>query len=210
MRVDRSTVATHRAAILQAAGRLFRRRGIAAVPVAEVTRAAGLTHGAFYGHFASKEALAAEPCRDSLEAAARRWVARAGRARARGREPLASLIDGYLSERHRDAPEEGCVLAALGPEIARAGPPLAGALGDGVAALTAVLEQELRHRHPTWPAAACRQGALAILAVLTGGIILARACRADPVRSRAALDAAAKLARDAAGLPPEANSMESP
>ncbi len=203
MRVDRPTFASHRAAILQAAGRLFRGRGIAAVPLAEITHAAGLTHGAFYGHFESKDALAAESCRSSLEDAARRWAARAERARADGHDPIAALIDAYLTERHRDSPEDGCALAALGPEIARAGPPLADALCAGAAALAAVLEQEIARRAPG-PADADRvRQSLAILAALTGGIVLARACRADPLRSRAALDGAAQLARQAAGPPQE-------
>jgi len=203
MRVDRLTVASHHTAILEAAGRLFRHHGIAAVPVAEVTREAGLTHGAFYGHFASKDALVAESCRTSIEKAAQRWAARAERARALGREPIAALIEAYLTERHRDTPEEGCALAALGPEIARAGPPLADALGTGVAALASVLEREMARRDPTMTEPDRARIALAILATLTGGIVLARACRADPVRSRAALDGAARLARQAAGLPPE-------
>jgi TetR/AcrR family transcriptional repressor of nem operon len=203
MRVDRPTVVSHRAAILDAAGRLFRRHGIAAVPVAEVTREAGLTHGAFYGHFASKDALAAESCRTSLEEAAERWAARAERARAFGREPIGALIDAYLTERHRDSPEEGCALAALGPEIARAGAPLADALGAGVAALAVVLEQEIARRDPTMAEPDRTRTALAILATLTGGIVLARACRANPVRSHAALDGAARLARQAVGLTPE-------
>jgi TetR/AcrR family transcriptional repressor of nem operon len=203
MRVDRHTVETHRAAILAAAGRLFRRGGIATVSVADVTRAAGLTHGAFYGHFPSKEALAAEACRTSLADAADTWRRRTVRARAAGREPIAALIDAYLTERHRDTPEDGCVLAALGPEVARATPPLSGALADGVTALTAVLEAELAARDPAASQADCAETALAILATLTGGIVLARACRADPDRSRAVLKATARLAREAARLPPE-------
>ena len=203
MRVDRLTVASHHTAILEAAGRLFRHHGIAAVPVAEVPREAGLTHGAFYGHFASKDALVAESCRTSIEKAAQRWAARAERARALGREPIAALIDAYLTERHRDAPEEGCALAALGPEIARAGPPLADALGAGVTALTGVLEREMARRDPAMAESDRGRTALAILATLIGGIVLARAYRANPVRSRAALDGAARLARQAAGLPPE-------
>jgi TetR/AcrR family transcriptional repressor of nem operon len=203
MRVDRPTFASHRAAILQAASRLFRRRGIAAVPLAEVTRAAGLTHGAFYGHFPSKDALAAESCRSLLQDAAERWAARADRARAQGGDPIAALIDAYLTERHRDAPEEGCVLAARGPEIARADPPLSGALGSGVAALAAVLEQEIARRTQGLDEAERARTSLAILAALTGGIVLARACRADPARSRAVLDGAAQLARRAAGPPQE-------
>lgn len=203
MRVTRQTFASHRAAILQAAGGLFRRRGIAAVPVSEVTREAGLTHGAFYGHFASKDALAAEACRASLEDATARWTASAERARVQGRDPIAALIDAYLTERHRDHPEEGCVLASLGAEIARAGPPLSTVLRDGVASLGAVLEQELARRMPPPGDAERRRTAMAILAALTGGLVLARACRTDPARSRDALDGAASLARQAAGLPGE-------
>ena len=114
MRVTRRTLVEHRLAILEQAGRLFRRRGVASVAVADITRAAGLTHGAFYGHFPSKDALAAESCRHSLHVAAAGWRARADRAVARGDDPLAALIDTYLSPAHRDAPEGGCALAALG------------------------------------------------------------------------------------------------
>lgn len=203
MRVTRSTAAAHGAAILESAARLFRRDGMASVTVADITREAGLTHGAFYGHFFSKEALAAEACRGSLEEAARRWSDRADRARLRGCEPLAVLIDTYLTERHRDVPEDGCMLAALGPEIARAGPPLSDALCHGVATLVGVLEQEMARRDPTMPEADRVHTALAIFAALAGGVILARACRADPKRSRAALDSAARVARLAAGLPQE-------
>ena len=77
MRVSRTTLDQHRAAILDAAGALFRRRGIDAVSVADVTRAAGLTHGAFYGHYASKGALAEAACTDSLVKGAATWRARA-------------------------------------------------------------------------------------------------------------------------------------
>ena len=203
MRVDRRTVESHRAAILSAAGRLFRRRGIATVSVADVTRAAGLTHGAFYGHFSSKDALAAEACRVSLADAAEKWRQRAARARAAGLDPFNALIDAYLTERHRDAPEEGCVLAALGPEVARAEPPISGALSAGVAALGQVLEEEIAARNPALSRPECARTALAVLAALTGGIVLARACRADPDRSRAVLEGTAKLARDAACRPQE-------
>lgn len=198
MRVNRPTLAIHRAAILEAAGRLFRCRGIGAVPLAEITRAAGLTHGAFYGHFDSKDALAAEACRASLREAAERWTRRAGRARAEGRDPVGALIDTYLTENHRDHPEDGCLLAAIGPELARAGAPLSDALDEGVAALAAVLERELARRDPAGDLQARARQSLAILAALTGGIVLARACRADSVRSRAALEGAAALAHAAA------------
>jgi TetR/AcrR family transcriptional repressor of nem operon len=183
MRVTKFVREAHRAAIIEQAGRLFRRRGIAGVAVADVTAAAGLTHGAFYGHFASKDALAAEAVRSSLFAGATAWQRRAERARQEGRDPLAAVVRAYLTEAHRDAPEFGCVLAALGPELARAGPPVADALRDGTQALLAVLGE-----------IAAPEKALAILSTMTGGLVLARALAADPNASRAALDAAAQAA----------------
>jgi TetR/AcrR family transcriptional repressor of nem operon len=198
MRVSRQTLAAHRAAILDHAGKLFRERGIDAVAVADITRAAGLTHGAFYGHFPSKTALAAEACTASLQQGAARWRRRASRARAEGRDPLVAIIDAYLTEQHRDRPEDGCALSSLGPEIARADAPLREALDTGVTALTEVLEQEIAARRPTLDPAARARAALAVLAAMAGGLILARACAADPDRSRAALHAAAELALQAA------------
>ena len=90
MRVSRQTLAAHRSAILDQASRLFRGRGLDGVGVADITRAAGLTHGAFYGHFPSKTALAAEACGRSLLQGAEHWRGRAARARAAGRDPLAA------------------------------------------------------------------------------------------------------------------------
>ena len=198
MRVSRRTMAAHRTAILDQASRLFRGHGVDAVGVADITRAAGLTHGAFYGHFPSKTALAAEACRRSLIEGAAHWRARAARARAEGRDPLAAIIRGYLTERHRDRPEEGCALATLGPDIARAEWPLRQALDEGIAALAEVLEQEIGARRPELDEAGRGRAALAVLATLAGGLIIARACASAPERSRAALDAAAEMAVRAA------------
>ena len=194
MRVDRQTLAAHRAAILDQAARLFRRRGLNGVGIAEISRAAGLTHGAFYGHYPSKAALAAEALGGSLLVAAERWRVRAARARAEGRDPLAELVGGYLTERHRDSLDDGCALAALGPEVARAEPPLPEALRAGVQAMAGVLEDEIARAHPALPQSTCRDASLAMLAAMNGGLILARALAADPQRSRASLSASAALA----------------
>jgi TetR/AcrR family transcriptional repressor of nem operon len=197
MRVDRSTMAAHRAAILDKAGSLFRRHGIDGVAVADITGAAGLTHGAFYGHFPSKTALAAEACRVTLEQSAQRWRTRAAEARRAGADPIATLIDAYLDPGRRDAPETGCALAALGPEASR-DPALRPAMASGVTALTDVLQELLAERRPGDPPAVRLQAALAILAALNGGLNLARALAADPEQSSAALRAAAALAKRAA------------
>jgi TetR/AcrR family transcriptional repressor of nem operon len=201
MKVSRVLAAEHRQALLEQGGRLFRRRGIGGVSVAEVARAAGLTHGAFYGHFDSKTALAAEAVRTSLEQAAAAWRRRAERARAAGENPLAVIVGRYLSERHRDAPENGCALAALGPELARAEAPLAAALRDGTAGLADILAEEIGLRCPWLPGDARRERALAVLAAMTGGLVLARALAADEDASRAALRAAAIHALAIAGPP---------
>jgi TetR/AcrR family transcriptional regulator, transcriptional repressor for nem operon len=198
MKVDRPTREAHGAALLAAAAKLFRGRGIGAVRVADVSAAAGLTHGAFYGHFPSKAALAEAACRGGLEEAAQRWHRRAARARAEHRDPVGALIDAYLTERHRDAPEDGCVLSSLGPEISRAEPPLRAALADGAGLLADVLAEEIAAGHPDAARERINTAAEATLAAMVGGLALARAYATDPARSRAALDAAAALARRAA------------
>jgi TetR/AcrR family transcriptional regulator, transcriptional repressor for nem operon len=197
MRVNRETMAAHRAAILRHAGRLFRQRGIDGVAVADITGAAGLTHGAFYGHFPSKTALAAESCRHSLEYSARHWRELAAAAKQTGQDPLAVLIDSYLTPEKRDSPETSCMLASLGPEVSRE-PSLRPALAAGVNALTDVLRELIAERRPTATTNEHAKSALAVLAALSGGLNLARALAADPERSAAALEGAAALARRAA------------
>jgi TetR/AcrR family transcriptional repressor of nem operon len=197
MRVDRKTMAAHRAAILRQAGRLFRQHGIDGVAVADITGAAGLTHGAFYGHFLSKTALAAESCRHSLENSARIWRERAAEARSTGADPLEALIDSYLTPTHRDSRAASCMLASIGPEASR-DPDLRPELAIGVNALTAVLQDLLAERRPHATPQQHHQAALAVLAALSGGLNLARALSADPERSAAALQSAAALAKRAA------------
>jgi TetR/AcrR family transcriptional repressor of nem operon len=190
-------MAAHRAAILDHAGRLFRQHGIDGVAVADITSAAGLTHGAFYGHFPSKTALAAESCRATLEHSAQRWRQRAAEASSAGADPIAALIDAYLEPARLDQPETGCTLAALGPEASR-DKALLPAMASGVTALTDVLQELLAERRPDDPPAVRLQTALAILVAMNGGLNLARALAADPDQSAAALRAAAALAKRAA------------
>src|SRR5581483_3165954 len=106
MKVTREQMAEHRRKILAAASRLFRERGFEAVTVAEVMQAAGLTHGGFYGHFKSKDALIAATLADVLPG---------GTAAV----DLADYAAGYLSPRHRDDRAAGCPIAGLGAETLR-------------------------------------------------------------------------------------------
>ncbi|HJS84299.1 MAG TPA: helix-turn-helix domain-containing protein, partial [Acetobacteraceae bacterium] len=101
-----------RARIIEAAGRLFRERGIDAVGLDAIMHEAGLTHGGFYAHFPSKEALVAEATEAALARSASRWEAIA---REQPETGLARIVDSYLDPAHVAAPARGCLLAALGP-----------------------------------------------------------------------------------------------
>jgi TetR/AcrR family transcriptional repressor of nem operon len=197
MRVTPQTHAAHGEALLKAATRRFRAKGLDAVRLADVAADAGLTHGAFYGHFASKAALAERACAEAMTRGAARWRIRAEAARAAGADPLHAIIEAYLTETHRDDPGHGCWLGSLGAETARAEPGLRAALATGTAQLHDVLAEELAARHPGWPHAAASSAASAVLAALTGGLLLARATAPSPAASAAALAAAATLARRA-------------
>ena len=115
MRYPASQTAKKHERILKEAARLFRERGFDGAGVAEIMKAAGLTHGAFYAHFASKEALEAEAVERAFAQSENRIYALTTNTRDRKR----AFLDSYLSAAHRDHPGSGCVMAALGPEIAR-------------------------------------------------------------------------------------------
>jgi AcrR family transcriptional regulator len=105
--------------IVEAAARALRREGFAGVGVAEVMKQAGLTHGGFYAHFASREALLLEAVERAAAQSAGVLAGRIADRTARGMKPLQALIDAYLSPEHLEATEEGCLVGALGAEMAR-------------------------------------------------------------------------------------------
>src|SRR5689334_16048507 len=107
VRVSREQVTENRRTILDAAGRLFRERGFESVTVVEIMKAAGLTHGGFYGYFASKDELIATALADALSK------------RSETSGDLAAYATGYLSAAHRDNLAGGCPIAALAAETIR-------------------------------------------------------------------------------------------
>jgi TetR/AcrR family transcriptional regulator, transcriptional repressor for nem operon len=117
MRVSKQAAAENRRRILTAAARLFREQGIDGAGVDAITDAAGLTHGAFYSRFGSKEAVVAEALSLVLDESRELWARDASE--AKGSTALERIIDRYLSQRHRDSPGAGCAVAAFGPDIAR-------------------------------------------------------------------------------------------
>jgi TetR/AcrR family transcriptional regulator, transcriptional repressor for nem operon len=163
MRVSRKQVAENRRRILEAAGRLFRAKGFEAVTVAEVMRAAGLTHGGFYGHFGSKDDLIAQTLAYAL-------LAGEDRQRSRAEVDLARYAAGYLSPRHRDDLAGGCPTVGLGAETIRQSP-------EARAAMTAGLRRRielLSEGAPGASAAEKRRVAIGSWAAMVGAVILAR------------------------------------
>jgi TetR/AcrR family transcriptional regulator, transcriptional repressor for nem operon len=118
MRKSRIEAAKTRERIVTAAAAEFRQHGIAATGLADLMKAAGLTHGGFYRHFASKDQLVAEACSAAIATMTERVTSSASR--ERGRKGLEAAVADYLSTEHRDNPRDGCPLAALGSEMARA------------------------------------------------------------------------------------------
>lgn len=168
MRVSREQAAENRERILDIASRLFRERGFDGIGVADLMKAAGLTHGGFYGHFASKEDLMAQACARAFEGAVPRWQEWAA---AAPDNPLAAVTAHYLSSAHCDKPGEGCALAALASEAARHNPPVRQALTEGMHRLVDFLTQLVPGRSK----AARREKALATVAGMVGAVVLARA-----------------------------------
>jgi|SRR5579862_2865656 len=168
MRVSRQKAAENRQRIIDTASALFRAKGFDGIGVADIMKAADLTHGGFYGHFASKDDLVAQASRQAMARAADNW----GKvvASAPG-SPYAALLDHYLSPRHRDDPGRGCAFAALSGEAARYGKPVRTAFAEGLGPLIDVLTNAIPGRSK----ALRRRKAVAAVAELVGALILARA-----------------------------------
>src|SRR6267378_3266972 len=114
MRMSREETAKTRKRIVDAASAEFRKQGIAATGLAEIMAAAGMTHGGFYRHFTSKDELVAETTAAAAEKLKRKLLSAASKG------GIKSVVGTYLSIAHRDHPEQGCPLAALGSELASA------------------------------------------------------------------------------------------
>ncbi len=177
--------------IVRAAARAIRRRGYEGVGVAEVMKDAGLTHGGFYAHFDSRDALLAEAA-DCAGADSIENLSKAIRAAKQGEE-LAALVDAYLSDRHVEAPERGCAIAAAGSEVPRQPAEVRRATTHRIKELIGLVERQMSG----WGKAGTHEKAMAILACLVGALVLARAVD-EPQLSKAVRKAARELVRDCA------------
>jgi TetR/AcrR family transcriptional regulator, transcriptional repressor for nem operon len=162
MKISREQVAENRKLILDAAARMFRERGFEAVTVSEVMKEAGLTHGAFYGYFASKDVLIAETFAHILQP-------RTGKEETS--DDMIEFAARYLNAIHRDTPGDGCLFSTVGTEAARSSDEARHALTEGV-----------RKRIKKFSATAAgknederRQAATGAWAAMIGTMMLARA-----------------------------------
>ncbi len=171
--------------ILLKAGERFRAEGVDAVGVASLMGSLGLTAGGFYAHFDSKQALVTEACDDSFHRTTtgfRELV----RSMPKGKR-LFSLIDAYLSKYHRDAPEQGCLAAANGAELARHPTETRAAFSKQLNAWIAVIDEAMNTDGLTGDARG-------IASTMVGAMTLARAVD-DPVLSDAFLESGRRTVR---------------
>jgi TetR/AcrR family transcriptional repressor of nem operon len=193
MKVTKEKVTENRAALVQAAGRLFRERGIDGVGVAEISKKAGLTHGALYAQFPSKEALAAEAFASALKPGLQKMTAeRAGRPAT-----LSDVLDDYLSFEHRDNLAGGCPMSASASEIARQDKIVCERFTEGFEQLVALIEPGLGASPVK---ADTRQRALAMTAAMIGGVAASRAvAKADSKLSNQILRAVRQIVGEIGG-----------
>jgi TetR/AcrR family transcriptional repressor of nem operon len=172
MKLTKEQTEKNRAAILEAAQRLFREHGFEDVGVADLMREAGFTHGGFYNHFSSKEALAREACQEALGKAN---AAFAGLLEHGKGNPWRRYVAEYLSKEHRDDPGRGCTLGALSADAARQGPEVQSSFAEAIEQVIGILADHFRKSAPGEPRAQARARAVQQLSEMIGALVLSRA-----------------------------------
>jgi TetR/AcrR family transcriptional regulator, transcriptional repressor for nem operon len=176
MRVTKAQQARNREQVVTAAAKLLRERGIEGIGVDALAKAAGMTHGAVYSHFASKEELAAAAIRQSLSEIRERWIEDAG---GEGSPGLFNrLVRSYVSRSHRDQPGSGCAVAAMGPEATRHGKEVRRAFSDSTVSLIGVMANACDGATDE----ARREEAIATISAMLGAVVLSRVVE-DPTLS---------------------------
>lgn len=176
--------ATHER-IVSVAARAIRRSGYDGTGVADIMKEAGLTHGAFYAHFASREAMLAEAagkaCAESAATVAD-MISKVPPAMA-----LESMLNAYLSKEHVQSVEMGCPLAALGSETSRQAPEVRRVATQHIKEMIDLIARQ----SPDWGQAGAHERALVTLSTMVGSLLLARAVD-DPGLSDSLREAAQK------------------
>lgn len=189
MRVSRIQAAENRETVINVASRLFRKRGFDGIGLKDLMKSAGLTQGAFYKQFASKEDLAAQASRRAMESAAHRWSAATA---AKPEDPLGAVIAFYLSMGHRGEKMDGCPIVALGSDAARQGMDVKASFEAGIKEHLEILGRFIAKTKGE----ESDGKAMAILSTMVGALTLSRVVN-DPDLAQAFLDSATDQVRKA-------------
>jgi TetR/AcrR family transcriptional repressor of nem operon len=168
MRYSREHKLETHARIVKKASVRLREKGAHGIGVADLMKDAGLTHGGFYAHFDSREALVIEAFSYAMERSTERWRKLAEQTPPDKR--LATIVDSYLTAVHRDDPGHGCAIPTLGAEIARESPKTRKAFAAKLEQMIEMLAAQV----PGVPHNAARKRALAAIATMMGTLVLAR------------------------------------
>lgn len=190
MRVSRAQAEENRDRVIDVASRLFREHGFDGIGLKDLMKGAGLTQGAFYKQFTSKDDLAALASARAMESATKRW----SEAAANSSDPLEAVMDFYLSTEHRGEKAEGCPLVALGSDAARQSAEVKQPFEDGIRAHFDVLKNLVGGAGD--PEASDK--AMAILSLMVGAVTLSRLTQ-DETLSQGVLNSAAGEVRRIAG-----------
>jgi TetR/AcrR family transcriptional regulator, transcriptional repressor for nem operon len=188
MKVSKEVMAEHKEQIIAAAARRYRERGFDGISVADLMKEVGLTHGGFYRHFSSKEELIALSALRAVSETITEWRKIADDATG---DRLEAVVHYYLSLRHHDHPETGCLAAALGCELSRLPSSLKDAVTDGERQMVDFLSGIA----PGKTKALRRKQAIVAFASMVGGMTLARMTSDRELRQEILKDVAHALSK---------------
>ncbi|TIQ32498.1 MAG: TetR/AcrR family transcriptional regulator [Mesorhizobium sp.] len=188
MRVSRIQAEQNRQTVIDVASRLFREHGFDGIGLKDLMKGAGLTQGAFYKQFASKEDLAAQASKRAMESAAQRWAAATAE---NPNDPLGAVIAFYLSMDHREERMDGCPVVALGSDAARQSSDVKASFEAGIKGYLEIIGRLIGETGGEKP----NGKAMAVLSTMIGALMLSRVVN-DADLAQAFLDAATEHVRD--------------
>jgi TetR/AcrR family transcriptional repressor of nem operon len=168
MRYSREHKQETHARIVRKASIRLREKGAHGIGVADLMKEAGLTHGGFYAHFDSRDALVVEAFAYAMDRSLEHWRKLTGEIAPEKR--LAMIIDTYLTPTHRDDPGHGCAITSLGAEIARESPKTRRAFALKMEQLIDLIADQIQEM----PRKAARKQATSLLATMMGTLVLSR------------------------------------
>jgi TetR/AcrR family transcriptional regulator, transcriptional repressor for nem operon len=183
MKVSKEVMAEHKEQIVASAARRYRERGLDGISVADLMNEVGLTHGGFYRHFSSKDELIALAALRAVSDTITEWGKVAADATG---DRLEAVVRYYLSLRHHDHPETGCLAAALGCELSRLSSPMKDAVTDGERQIIDFLSGI----SPGKTKVLRRKQAIVAFASMVGGMTLARMTSDSELRQEILKDVA--------------------